>query len=336
MFRRHTDVQIQAEVFSMLSTLLRDQNGGVKFDEGRMGRRSVTMTESPYYLFPQMYNFKYNIYSTNWPVANRLIELRLSSTPFWEQFLQRNVNGLSNEEKCVLLLQERSFKDLLKDVELRDLMNNIIEVEGKKLFLGAEKALGVVAFRDTLFNYVKRHAFKNLSFEAMLDSIGRQTGSDLLGVLKEWEKPVQVSEFLFGTPSVTKVTTAKKDVFQGEIVISNISDVPGTVNMKLIFWTRNGDKQTFDGMKKPNEWVVNFGPRETKRIITHWEEAPNMFACTALFSKNLPMHIAPHSGKVETGKTLIPEGEYLLNDVDIVSNTNTDNASKAKKYIRIF
>ncbi|MBR5151096.1 MAG: xanthan lyase [Bacteroidaceae bacterium] len=307
-----TDVQIQAEVFSMLSTLLRDQNGGVKFDEGRMGRRSVTMTENPYYLFPQMYNFKYNIYSTDWPVANRLIELRLSRTPFWDQFLQRNVNGLSNEEKCVLLLQERSFRDLLKDVELRNLMNNIIEVEGKKLFLGAEKALGVVAFRDTLFNYVKAHAFKNLSFEAMLDSIGRQTGSDLLGVLKEWEKPVQVSEFLFGAPSVTKVTTAKKDVFQGEIVISNISDVPGTVNMKLIFWTRNGDKQTFDGAKKPNEWVVNFGPRETKRIITHWEEAPNMFACTALFSKNLPMHIAPHSGKVETGKTLIPEGEYPL------------------------
>ena len=30
-------------------------------------------------------------------------------------------------------------------------------------------------------------------------------------------------------------------------------------------------------------------------------------------------------------KKFIPEGEYLLNDVDIVSNTNTDNESKAKK-----
>ena len=33
-------------------------------------------------------------------------------------------------------------------------------------------------------------------------------------------------------------------------------------------------------------------------------------------------------------KKFIPEGEYLLNDVDIVSNTNGDNASKAQKYIR--
>ena len=33
-------------------------------------------------------------------------------------------------------------------------------------------------------------------------------------------------------------------------------------------------------------------------------------------------------------KKFIPEGEYLLNDVDIVSNTNSDNASKAKNYIR--
>ena len=30
----------------------------------------------------------------------------------------------------------------------------------------------------------------------------------------------------------------------------------------------------------------------------------------------------------------IPEGEFLLNDVDIISNTNGDNASKARKYIR--
>ena len=33
-------------------------------------------------------------------------------------------------------------------------------------------------------------------------------------------------------------------------------------------------------------------------------------------------------------KKFIPEGEYLLNDVDIVSNTNRENASKAANYIR--
>jgi outer membrane protein assembly factor BamA len=33
-------------------------------------------------------------------------------------------------------------------------------------------------------------------------------------------------------------------------------------------------------------------------------------------------------------KKFIPEGEYLLNDVSVVSNTNSENASKAKNYIR--
>ncbi len=307
-----TNLQIEAEVFAMLKWLLTDQNGSVKFDEGRMGRRSVTIEESPYYLFPQMYNFKYNIYSSEWSVANRLVEIRLSKLPFWNNFMQRNVNGLSNEEKCVLLLQERPFKELLKDVELRNLMNNIIEVEGKHLFLDAEKALGVSAFRDSLFNYVKAHAFENLSFETLLDTMGRLTDSDLRSALKHWEEPIEVSEFLFGTPIVTKVTTAKKEVYQGDIVISNISDKPGNVNMKLVFWTRNGDNQTFEGEKKPTEWIINFGPKETKRIITHWEEAPNIFICKALFSKNLPMQIASNSGKIENEKTLIPEGEYPL------------------------
>lgn len=307
-----TNAQIEAEVFAMLKSLLLDQNGGVKFEEGRMGRRSVTIEESPYYIFPQMYNFKYNIYSSEWPVANRLIEIRLNKMPFWNNFLQRNVNGLSNEEKCILLLQERSFKELLKDVVLRNLMNNIIDVQGKKLFIEAEKALGVEAFRDSLFNYVKAHAFENLSFETMLDTIGRLADCDLHAAVKEWDKTIGVAEFLFGTPTVTKVTTNRRDVFQGDIVISNISDKKGYVDMKLIFWSRNGDKQVFNGERKPNEWIVSFEPHETKRIITHWEEMPNLFISRALFSKNLPMHIASHSGKVETVKTLTPEGEYPL------------------------
>lgn len=324
-----TNAQIQSEVFQHFKWLLLDQNGGVKFDEGRMGRRSVTIEESPYYIFPQMYNFKYNIYSSKWSVANRLVEIRLSRTPFWNNFLQRNVNGLSNEEKCVLLLQERSFRELLRDVELRTLMNNIIEVEGKQLFLDAEKALGVAAFRDSLFNYVKAHPFKNLSFETMLDTIGRMSGCNLHDALADWEEPAEPAEFLFGTPTVTKVTTNKKDVFQGDIVISNISDNPGSVNIKLVFWTRNGDKQTFDGERKPNEWVVTLGPKETKRIITHWEEAPNIFVCKALFSKNLPMLISAHSGKIENGKTLVPEGEYPLSsdyllDKDAIIVDNED------------
>lgn len=325
-----TNLQIEAEVFNHFKSLLMDQNGSVKFDEGRMGRRSVTIEESPYYIFPQMYNFKYNIYSSQWSVANRLVEIRLSRSPWWNNFLARNVNGLSNEEKCNLLLQERSFKDLLKDLELRNLMNNIIEVQGKKLFLGAEKALGVEAFRDSLFNYVKAHAFENISFETMLDTMGRLADCDIHSSLKEWEKPIEVAEFLFGTPTVTKVTTDKKDVFQGDIVISNISDKPGSVNLKLIFWTRNGDKQIFNGERKPNEWVITFGPKETKRIITHWEEAPNIFQCKALFSKNLPMLIGVHTGKVENGKVLTPEGEYPLSsdfllekDEIIIDNEDT-------------
>ena len=68
------------------------------------------------------------------------------------------------------------------------------------------------AFRDTLFNYVKAHAFENLSFETMLDTIGKLTDCDLHAGVKEWNKPIEVAEFLFGTPTVTKVTTEKKDV----------------------------------------------------------------------------------------------------------------------------
>ncbi len=102
------------------------------------------------FLFPQIYNFRYNIFSSEWPVANRVIELYLqkkSESGGWE----RQINGISNNEKAVLLLEKRTFKELLVDMELRNLQNNIVGQEASRLFARAEINMGVEAFRNSLY-----------------------------------------------------------------------------------------------------------------------------------------------------------------------------------------
>lgn len=78
--------------------------GDYNFSTGSRGRGNLSSVANPYFLFPQIYNFRYNIYSSEWPVANRAIELYLqkkSENEGWE----RQINGLSNNEKANLLLE---------------------------------------------------------------------------------------------------------------------------------------------------------------------------------------------------------------------------------------
>lgn len=310
-----TDLEIEMQIFRDMLYFMWDTNAGVDFQMGQMGRGSVTVKESPYYIFPQMYNFKYNIYSTEWPVANRMIELMLQGNN-QENNWMRNVNGLSNDEKSLMLMQRYSFKEVQNQTEHRDLLNNLIKLQGKRLFLDAERNLGVQAFQDTLFAHVMDNAFRNLSFEALLDTLETISQTPLRKKLKEWYHPTQLNEYYIGAPSVTRVETEYMEVYQAEIIIANLSDQPGSINMRMQFWGQGGstDYQIFDGEEKPVEWIVDFEPHETKRIVSHWEENPGMFYINTLFSKNLPAQVGIRNQRVEDAYTLTEEGEYTLSE----------------------
>ncbi len=314
-----TEYDVQMAVLRDMLYFMRDRNTLLSFKEEAMGRVSVSMQESPYYIFPQMYNFRYNIYSSEWPVANRLIELMLQTNGngrMGGNSWMRNLNGLSNEEKSLMLMQNASFKDLLKDAEHRDLMNNLITLQGKRLFLDAERKLGVQAFRDTLSAHVMNNAFRNLSFEHLLDTLGIIAGTDIRSQLNEWNHPSQLTEFMIGTPSVVKIETSTQEVYQAEIVLTNMSDQPGSINLQVQFWSdREGNgKQYFNDIEKPTEWIVDFEPHQTKRIVSLWEESPNAFNINTLFSKNLPVTVNARPGRVEEAYVLEDEGEYILSE----------------------
>ncbi|MBR5802793.1 MAG: xanthan lyase [Bacteroidaceae bacterium] len=312
-----TDEEIEMQIFRDMLSFMRETNAGMSFQRGQMGRNTITTKESPYYIFAQMYNFRYNIYSTEWPVANRMIELMLQGNQQTNNWL-RNVNGLSNDEKSLMLMQRYSFKEVQNLTDHRDLLNNLIKLQGKKLFLDAERKMGVQAFKDTLFAHIKTNAFKNLSFEALLDTLEMISHTQLKNQISDWNHPTELTEFMIGTPSVTKIETETMEIYQAEIIISNLSNQPGSINMKLEFWSEgnngNSDYQIFDGEEKPVEWIVDFKPHETKRIVTHWEENPGTFIINTLFSKNLPVQVTSRNQRVEEVYVLTPEGEYTLSE----------------------
>ena len=311
-----TDQEIEMQIFRDMLYFMWDTNASMDWQTGQMGRTSVTVKESPYYIFPQMYNFRYNIYSTEWPVANRMIELLLQGNTQTNNWM-RNVNGLSNDEKSLMLMQKYSFKEVQNLTEHRDLLNNLIKLQGKKLFLNAERNMGVQAFKDTLFAHIKANAFQNLSFEALLDTLEIISNTQLRNQIDDWNQPTELTEFMIGTPNVTKIETETMEIYQAEIIIANLSDQPGSINMRMQFWSQGGgdeDYQIFNGEEKPVEWIIDFNPHETKRIVTHWEENPGTFVINTLFSKNLPVQVSVRNQRVEEVYVLTEEGEYTLSE----------------------
>src|SRR5690554_8235748 len=88
------------------------------------GSVNVSVKPNPFFIFPQLYNFRYNVFSSEWPVSNRLIELYLQNKTDDNNRI-RQMNGISNNEKANLLMEQAPFKELLSNTEHRDLLDNI-------------------------------------------------------------------------------------------------------------------------------------------------------------------------------------------------------------------
>lgn len=322
--RVRTEKEIQSDAFNDMFWSMIQTVSDFNFESGMLGRSSMMAKSNPYYIFPQFYNFKYNVYSSEWPVANRMVELlvesngRVRNNTNW----MRNFNGLSNDEKSLLLMQERPFKELLSDVDHRDLVDNLVNLQREKTFLEANINIGVQAFKDSIIKHVTDNVFLNLSFEALLDTLGNIADVDLKAPLQQWSQPLELAEFVFGTPRFKKVDLFDKEIYQVEIAISNISNVKGYIDLKMVFWGDESTTQPFDGEEKPVEWIVEFEPHQTKRIVSHWEEsAPNGIRINTMFSKNLPMEIFTRLDKAEEALTLNDEGEFVIN-YDMLSDEN--------------
>ncbi|MDD2525446.1 MAG: xanthan lyase [Bacteroidales bacterium] len=305
-----SDLDMQMEVLRGALWIMLEKTGNTAYEQGRFGQSKITVDENPYYFLPEVYNFRYNIYSSKWPVANRMIEIFLQGTSDRNWWIRRET-GLSNDEKALLMMQQKSFKELLTEVEHRDLINNFIGLQGNRLFAEAQHKMGIQAFKDSLFDIVKANEFKNLSFEALLTKMSTLSGVDLHAPLAQWDKPSKLSEFQLGTPNVTFIQTDEKEIYQTEIVISNISNVPGYITYGLEFHSSDGLGYGVDGLK-PSTWIIPFNAHETKHIISSWEEAPAEFNINTMMATNLPLNVSLSAGNTLDGYSMVEDGEFVV------------------------
>lgn len=300
--------------------------GNYNFSSSGRGNYNISSQANPYFLFPQLYNFRYNIFSPEWPIANAAIELYLqkkSDNSGWE----RDINGISNNEKASLLMEKQTFKELLTDVEHRDLLNNIISLKTYRLFAVPEINIGVDAFRDSLYTLLERNTFRNIQFESLLDTLGQVGHADIRSGFAEWERLTPLPYYSLERFEITKVTNRGEENFVLKIQISNNSDYEGIVHLEIQGVQRGGP----DLDPRANRKIV-LEPHQTKLLVSVWENAPRYVIVNTLISGNLPSVIGQQIGNIkeERRREVDTEGDFIISgssrdnkDEIIVDNEDT-------------
>lgn len=277
----------------------------------RNGQWTMTQVDNPYFYRPLFYNFRYNVYSSDWPMANRMIEAMTAGDQTNGSAWMRRMNGLSEDEKALILMGNYSFDRIMSDNEWEDLADNALTIKTKDFFAPVSVAVGYESLVDSISAKTREKEFANVSFDSILDWVQSYSGISLKGKIAEWNEAARLACYKVGTPVITTVTTDTADIYQAEVSFENISDNPGYVNVEFVFYeTENaGDED------KPKSMVVSVGAHETRRVVTHWFNIPSSIRVNTMLSSNLPHDVNLNNSDWSTyeGTELEPEGVYTLN-----------------------
>lgn len=281
--------------------------GNYNYSSGGRGRYNISSQANPYFLFPQLYNFRYNIFSPEWPITNRVVELylqRKSDNNGWE----REVNGISNNEKANLLMEKHPFKELLADPKQRDLLDNIISLKGYCLFAPAEVNMGVNLFRDSLYAVLERNTFRNIRFETLLDTLGAISRTDILSGVAGWDQPTPLPAYTIGQPEVTKLTNKGKESFVLKIRLTNNSTTDGMLQVDIAGSGRGPDIDPRLNRKIP------LAGGQSKLLVSVWDDAPGQVDVNTLISGNLPSVLNQPVTNIreERDREPEPEGDFIV------------------------
>ncbi len=284
------------------------QEGNYNFSSAGRGQHQLTSQPNPYYLFPQLYNFRYNIFSSEWPVANRLIELYLQNRQDdygWE----REYNGISNLEKANLLLEKHSFRQMLSNAEKKDLLNDFIALKGSELFAQAEINIGVGAFRDSVYSLLARNTFQNIRFESLLDTLEHIGQTDMKPQVMRWDSLTPLPYYSFAPPEVIRINNKGQEVCVLKQRVSNDSDYDGIIQVQINVsnsWNRVPDPRA--------NRKVPIRAHESLQLVSVWNDMPGEVNIRTLVSGNLPntVNLPVRNIVQENNRPVDKEGDFIL------------------------
>ncbi|MBN2480373.1 MAG: hypothetical protein JXB19_01435 [Bacteroidales bacterium] len=295
------------------------------------GQITSTAETSPYYLFPQLYNFQNDIRSDKWPVMNRIFEYYLRSsvgTDMRSSFM-RNITGSSGEEDANIALQDKSFVEILTDLNSKDIIPDLISLKSQVFFVMLQSQTSEEVLGDFLKAVLVENRFKNLSFEEFENKTQEHFGIELGQFVENWFNQRELPKYLISSLNAVKVKTGDQLKTMVSLKVSNLSDVDGVILLSFRLSTSGGMPGSFGGgmsgggrgsggfggssnVDEQVDEILYLEANQTKEFSFLLPSEPRMADINTLTSENIPQTLSnPFSNIVENTKITAYEGERI-------------------------
>ncbi len=312
-----------------------------------MGMRGAGFTSSnPWYQYPQMYDFRYNVYSPDLPIANRMVSNYLQSNILsgragFGNFMVRSMNGMSAEEQANVLLQQKSFEQLLVDTSRNNVINTIINLKASQLFAYGELEAGTERFSEKFKEIIEMYPFQNLRFEQLLSQLNDSIGVDVSKYVDDWYHTTKVPRYLFSNPTYTMVSNWLETAYEITLKVTNDSDVDGLIKLTIAYAWGNEDADVIP---------VKVGAHKTVEVVVNSDVYPRSMTINTMVSQNLPNSISqsftqaenerrelrePGQFEVEGVANAVPPDEIIVDNEDtaLFSVTNYEITGLLQKWL---
>lgn len=319
--RDRTPEDLQMEVLNtFLQEFFRFKNVDTRSNnEGTFVEESI----NPYYQFGQLYELCNNLEAARWPVLNRVVESYLRNEidagPDWV----RRSSGSTQDELANMVLQEKSFAQILNLTENRELIDNVIELKGEMLFSIIQAQTGVDRFRESITAYLQENRFRNLPFGEFQTHVRAEFGVDLSEYMEKWFNETDLPRYLISTPVAEKVLAGNREMIRVRFKVTNEGTAGGVIKSTL----RPGE---------PVYKLLYLEPGQTKEAYYLSVSEPSGILFNTLASGNLPNEIEYNFERIDKTSVVnaretqevVGQPVFVVNEREIV----VDNESPAFEF----
>lgn len=267
----------------------------------------VEETINPYYQFVQFYEMVNNLDSREWPVLNRIFESYLRSEKAASGDWVRRSSGSTQDELANMVLQEKSFAEVLNLAENRELIDNVIELKGEMLFSIIQAQAETDRFRESIIRLLEEKRFENFQFEDFKARIQSEFGVDLSNYMDKWFNQTEMPQYLIGTPVAEKVQSGNRELTRIWFKAANLGSAAGVIKSTI----RPGDNQNH---------LLYLEPGQTKEVAYLSVTEPQGIHFNTLASGNLPNQLDYAFEQIRKTTVVNAEEKQVLIDQPIVQN----------------
>ncbi|MFA6677355.1 MAG: xanthan lyase [Bacteroidales bacterium] len=276
---------------------------GINIQIGENQSQEYKTNSNPYYLLPQLYDYKYNISYPTAPIVNRGMELFIQKKQNDNRF-ERRMAGITRNEKANLLLNEYNLNDLLINEDYHDIIDYLVDAKMRHLMYPLQEKIGYQASYDLVRKIMDDSKFSNIDFSDLIKKIDDEAGTQLYSNLKDFNSKVPLPYYDIGNARITHIQGRDGETYVLKIRISNISDIDGYILIEI---------ETKNKIEDPRQHKVLFIPAHTaKEYITLWDEFPRQVSINTGISKNLPALISKRASNLIRKKGRITDKDTII------------------------